>query len=141
MSISRDEAREIAIAAILLTIVVRLTAGLLQMTDELIGSWTFGSLADRLFAPVGSTIGMLALAAAMIVVLSPTGSVAIGVIKVVRWTAAVVAVVGILAALHTITRANNNVLAGVWFAMINGLAAAILGGTAWWILTNFNGDR
>lgn len=141
MSISRDEAREIAIAAILLTISIRIAAGFLQMADELGGSWTFSSLADRLFAPVGSTIGMLALAAVMIVVLSPTGSITPGVVKAVQWVTAAVALVGVLASMHTITRGNSDLLAGFWFAMINGLAATILGATAWWILRNFNADR
>ena len=141
MSISRDEAREIAIAAILITVAIRIAAGLIQVVDELTGAFTFTSLADRLFAPVGSAIGMLSLAAVLIVVLSPAGSVTTGVATATRWTAAVVGVIGLLAGAHTITRATNNVLPGIWFAMINGLAAAILGGTGWWILRNFNSER
>lgn len=141
MSISRDEAREIAIVGILATVVLRLGAGVLQLIDEIDQQWTARSLADRLFAPIGSTVGMLALGAVLLIVLSPTGSITPAVIKASRRMAALVALLGIAASFHSLALGYSDVMARIWFAMINGLAAATLGTTAWWILKNFDADR
>ena len=141
MSISRDEAREIAIVGILATIVLRVGAGVLQAIDDLGPNSTFRSLAGRLFAPIGSTVGMLALAAVLLVVLSPSGSVTPTVVAATRRAAGFVAVIGIAAAFHTLALGYSELMARLWFAMINGLAAATLGTTAWWILKNFDDGR
>lgn len=141
MSISRDEAREIAIVGILATIVLRVGAGLLQAIDDLGSSPSLRSLSGRLFAPIGSTVGMLALAAVLLVVLSPPGSITTGVVKATRRMAGAIALLGLAASFHTLALGYNELLARLWFAMINGLATATLGGTAWWILKNFDGDR
>ena len=141
MSISRDEAREIAIVGMLATIVTRIGAGVVQLIDELDAQWTFRSLLGRLFAPIGSTIGILVLGAVLLIVLSPTGSVTPGVVLATRRMAATVAIFGISASFHTLTLSVSRLLSQLWITMINGFAATMLGLTAWWILRNFDPDR
>lgn len=141
MSISRDEAREIAIAGILATIVFRVGAGVLQLIDDFGPNSSLRSLASRMFAPIGSTVGMLALAAVLLIVLSPSGSITPVVVKATRRMAGLVAILGIAATLHTLAFGYSQLLSRMWFVMINGLAAATLGTTAWWILKNFDDGR
>jgi hypothetical protein len=141
MSLSRDEAREVAVVAILVTTCLRIGAGVLQMADDFGEFATVRSLTSRLLAPIGSTVGMLALAAVLIVVLSPNGSITTGVVTATRRVAALVTALGVAAAFHSIVLGYNQLLAKLWFAMINGLAAAVLGGAALYIIRNFDPDR
>lgn len=124
--------------AILATILLRIGAGVLQAIDDLGEFANFRSLTSRLFAPIGSTVGMLALAAVLIIVLSPTGSVTTGVVTATRRVAAAVAALGIAASFHSVVLGYSELLARLWFAMINGLAAATLGSAAYYILRNFD---
>jgi hypothetical protein len=105
------------------------------------GAWTVGSALDRLFAPVGSTVGFATLAAVLIVVLSPTASVTPTITTLCRRAAALFAAVGVAAAAHTLLYGPATSLTRVWFAMINGLAAAIMAGAAYWIMRNFDPER
>lgn len=139
--ISRDEAREIAVIGLLATVGLRVGAGLLQLIDELDGAWTLRSLGSRFFAPIGSTVGILTLGAVLLIVLSPSGSVTTGVITLCRRVAAAVALLGAAASVYSLAFSYSPLLGRLWFAMINGLAAATLATTAWWILRNFDGER
>lgn len=141
MGISRDEAREIAVVGLLVTVGLRIGAGVLQLIEELDGQWTLRSLIGRFLAPIGSTIGILTLGAILLIVLSPSGSVTPAVVTAGRRAAATVAVLGIAATLHTLTLSYSDLLSRLWFAMVNGLAAATLGSTGYYILRNFDGDR
>lgn len=141
MSISRDEAREIAIIGLLATIGFRVGAGVFQLIEELDGQWTARSALDRFFAPIGATIGMLTLGAVLVVVLSPAGSITPGLVGVTKRVATGVAGLGAAAAFNTLALSYNSTLGKLWIAMINGLAAATLAGTAWWIIRNFDQDR
>ncbi len=141
MSISRDEAREVAIVGLLATVALRIGAGVFQSIDELDAQWTFRSLLGRLFAPIGSTVGMLTLAAVLLVVLSPSGSITPVVTTATRRAAATVSALGVAASFHTLALSYSELLSKLWFAMINGLAAATLGLTGWWILRNFDAER
>ncbi len=141
MNVSRDEAREIAIIGILAAIAFRIVAGLVQLIEEATGEWTYGSLVGRLVAPIGSTIGILALAAVLITVLSPNGSVTRGVATATRATAGVVAWLGVLASVYTLGFAPNDLLTRLWFALINGMTATALAGTGYVISRNFENRR
>ncbi len=141
MTVSRDEAREVAIVGILIAIALRVGAGVFQLIEEATGAWTTASLAGRFFAPIGSTVGMLTLACVLIVVLSPSGAVSTGVIAAVQKAALAVTALGVGSTLYTLVFSFSDALAKLWFAMINGLAAATLAGTGWWILRNFDPDR
>ncbi|MEM7273935.1 MAG: hypothetical protein AAF547_12695 [Actinomycetota bacterium] len=141
MSISRDEAREIAILGLLVTAALRALAGVFQVLDELDGPWTVRSLLSRFFTPIGSTIGMLILAAVLIVVLSPSGSITDGVRTLTRRAAAIVLGLGLGASFNSLALSYSTTLAKIWFALINGIAAATLAGTAYWIIRNFDGER
>lgn len=141
MSISRDEAREIAIIGLLATATLRVGAGVFQLIEELGGPWTLRSALSRLFAPIGSTVGMLVLGAVLIAVLSPAGSITPGLVRLTRRAAATVALIGMAAAFHTLALSYSDALAKIWFAMINGLATTVLAGTAWWIIRDFDQDR
>lgn len=141
MSISRDEAREVAVVGLLATIALRVGAGVLQMIEELTGQWTVNSALGRLFAPIGSTVGILALAAVLLVVLSPSGSVTPSVTVAVHRAAAVVTLLGVAASVTMLVLSPGRLIQDLWIAMINGLAATTLGGTAWWIIRNFDQDR
>lgn len=141
MGVSRDEAREIAVIGLLVALGLRVGAGLLQTIDELSGPTNTRNVLSRFFAQIGSTVGILTLAAVMLVVLSPTGSITRGVSDLCRRVAAWVTVLGLAGAFHTLTLSYNSTLGRLWFAMINGLAAATLAGTGWWILRNFDESR
>ena len=141
MAISRDEAREIAVLLLLATAGLRVGAGVFQAVEELTGAWTVGSVLDRFFAPVGSTFGFATLGAVLLVVLSPNGSVTPGVVTACRRTAAAMALIGAAAAIHTIVFGFAEPLTRIWFAMVNGLAAAVLAGGAYWIIRNFEPER
>lgn len=141
MSISRDEARELAIIGLLVTLGLRIGAGMLQTADELTRPTTFTNVLSRFFAQIGSTVGILTLAAVLLVALSPTGSVTKTVAILCRRVAGGVTILGLASAFHTLTLSYNSALGRVWLAMINGLAAATLAGTGWWILRNFDEDR
>ncbi|MEM9655459.1 MAG: hypothetical protein AAGA65_25435 [Actinomycetota bacterium] len=141
MSISRDEAREIAVIGLLAAATLRVGAGVFQLIEELGGQWTFRSLLSRLFAPIGSTVGMLTLAAVLLVVLSPSGSISTGLVRITRRAVAAVAIIGMAATFHTLALSYSDFLAKIWFAMINGLATTTLAGTGWWIMRNFDQDR
>lgn len=141
MSISRDEARELAIIGLLVTLGLRIGAGMLQTADELTRTTTVTNVLSRFFAQIGSTVGILTLAAVLLVALSPTGSVTTAVSVLCRRVAGGVAILGMASAFHTLTLSYNSALGRVWLAMINGLAAATLAGTGWWILRNFDEDR
>ena len=141
MSISRDEAREIAVTGLLVALGLRVGAGLLQTFDELSRPTDVRNVLSRFFAQIGSTVGILTLAAVMLVVLSPSGSVTRGVTDLVRRVAGGVTLLGLAGAFHTLTLSYNSMLGRVWFAMINGLAAATLAGTGWWVLRNLDEER
>ena len=141
MSISRDEAREIAAIGIVLTIVFRVGAGVLQMIEELSGAWTTSSALGRLFAPIGSSVGILALGVVLLVVLSPSGSITPVITTTVRRAVGVVAILGVASTVNMLVLSPGRIVQSLWIAMINGLAAATLAGTGWWIMRNFDQDR
>ena len=141
MKVSRDEAREVAAVALALTIGLRILSGVVQVIDELNRGWTWGSLAGRFLAPVGSTMGLLTLALVMLLVLSPNGSVSPAVFRATRYITVVVAVLGALSVVNSLTAGLGSVASRLWFVLLNGSAAAVLGGAAWWIITRFDPDR
>ena len=141
MRISRDEAREIAITALLLAIGLRFGSGLVQGIEELGREWTWRSLAGRVFAPIGSSIGLMALGVGLLAALSPSGSVSTRLLRVTRFTAGAVTVLGVAAALNSLTAGFSGWEGRLWFSMMNGLTAAVLAGAAWWILYNLDPDR
>jgi len=140
VSLSRDEAREIAVVAVILTIVLRLLAGVFQVVDELSRAWTWQSALGRFLAPVGSTMGMLSLALALLLVLSPRGSISM------RVRGGAVVLTGFVATLGAISVINGltgfgPIAARLWFTMLNGASAAVLGAAACWILLNHDDQR
>lgn len=141
MRISRDEAREIAVTALLLAIALRIGSGILQGVDEIGRNWTARSLLGRVLAPIGSTIGIMTLGVALLVALSPAGSVSARLFAVARPTAAVVTLLGVAAALNSLTGGITDWTDRLWFSMSNGVTAAVLAGAAWWILVNLDPDR
>lgn len=141
MRISRDEAREIAITALLLAVALRIGSGFVQGLEELGRDWSTRSLLGRILAPIGSTIGILTLGVALLAALSPAGSVSLRLFGLARRTAAAVALLGLAAALDSLTEGFTNWTDRLWYSMTNGMTAAVLAGAAWWILTNLDPDR
>ncbi len=141
MGLSRDEAREIALTALLLVIGLRLAAGALQVVDELDHGGTPRSALGRFLAPVGATMGMLVLGGSLLVVLSPTGSVAPTLAQLVRRTAAVITVLGAIAVLHSLTTGFESFVNRFEFALRHGFGAALLAGAGWWVLHNIDERR
>lgn len=141
MAVSRDEARELAIIALLLAAALRLGAGVLQAADELIRFPVGRNVLSRLFAHVGSTVGVLVLAAVLLVVLSPVGSIGPGLRDLAGKAAGTVAALGLAGAFYSLSFSFNTGLGRIVFAMINGLSAAVLAGTGWWVLRNFDHER
>lgn len=140
-AVSRDEAREIGVVAILAAVVVRVSAGLVQMVDEASGDYTLRSLVGRFFSPLGSTVGILTLAAVLLVVLSPAGSITHGLTRAVRRVAAAVTILGAAAIFYTLALSYNTFLGSLRFVLINALPVTILAGAGWWILRHFDQGR
>lgn len=141
MGVSRDEAREIAIIGIFLALTLRIGAGVVQAVDELIEFPVGRNVLSRLFSQVGSTAGILTLAAVMIVVFSPVGSISSAMRDLVRRVAGAVTLLGLAGAFFSLSFSYNSGLGRITFAMINGLSAAALAGTGWWILRNLDDQR
>ena len=141
MSLSRDEAREIAATALILTVVMRVLTGVFKVVDELDGAWDTRSLMGQFLAPIGSTVGVLSLGLALLVVLSPSGAISPVVHRVAEPLAGTVAALGALAVLNSIVWGFDDIWDGVSFALMNGFAALVLAGAAWWILSNFDPSR
>lgn len=140
MRFSRDEAREIAIVALLLVAGLRVLSGVVQLVEEMDREHTWQSLAGRLLAPVGSTLGLLVFAAAMIAALSPSGSVSRRVMSSARDGSGVVGVLGVASSMLGLTT-GFSATGRLWFVLINGFAATVLGFTGWWILRNLDPSR
>jgi hypothetical protein len=141
MGVSRDEARELAIIGLLVALGLRVGAGLLQALDEARFPSTTRSILSRFFAEIGSTVGMLTLGAVLLAVLSPRGSVTNGMRELVHRVAGTVMVLGVLGAFVALSFGFDVGLGRLWFAMRNGLSAATLAGTGWWIMRHFDDDR
>ena len=141
MSVSRDEARELAIIGLLAVLALRIGAGVLMALDELTVASGLRNLLSRFFSQIGSTVGILTLGAVLLVVLSPRGSITTGLSNLVRRVAGAVAVLGAAGVVFTLSLGFSPGLARLWLAMINGLAAATLAGTGWWILANLDDER
>ena len=139
--VSRDEAREIALVAIVAAIVVRVSAGVVQMLDEVSGDFTLRSMIGRFFSPLGSTVGILALGAVLLVVLSPSGSIAPSMVRLVRRTATAVAALGAAATFYTLALSYNTFLGSLRFVLINAIPVTVLAGAGWWILRHFDDAR
>lgn len=140
MGLSRDEAREVAAVALMLTMSLRLLAGVFQVVDELSREWTWQSALGRFLAPVGSTLGILALALALLFVLSPPGSISM---RASSFATLLCGVIGLLGAISVINGLSGvgSVAGRIWFTLINGASAAVLGSAAFWILRNFESNR
>lgn len=141
MSLSRDEAREIAATAIILTLLLRIASGLLRVIDELDGAWDTRSLLGRFLAPIGATPGVLALALALLIILSPRGAISSRIHRFAESVVGAVAILGGLALLNSVVWGLNDALNSVASAMANGSAAMVLGAAAWWMLSNFDPER
>ncbi len=140
MSLSRDEAREIAATALLLAIGLRFLSGLLQVADEFDRGWTTGTLIERFVSPVGSTSGLLVLALALLLVLSPTGSISMRINTLALGFALLTIAFGAVSVLSDLVVGGTTV-GRLALSMRNGGAAFVLGGAAWWILRNFEPNR
>lgn len=140
MSLSRDEAREIAATALLLTIGLRFLSGALQVADEFDRGWTTGTLIERFVSPIGSTSGLLVLALALLLVLSPTGSISMRANTLALVFALLTIGFGAVSVLSDLVVGATTV-GRLALSLRDGGAAFVLGGAAWWILSNFNADR
>lgn len=141
MSVSRDEAREVAIIALVGTIGLRLGAALLQAFNELSNQAPMRAVLARFFAPIGPIVGLLALSAVLVVILSPRGSVTSGMRDLCRRMAGLVGLLGALGAFHTLAFGFSELVTRLELVMTTGLAAAVLAGTGWWLMRNLDGDR
>ena len=141
MGLSRDEAREIAAIALLLTMGLRLLAGVFQLVEEAQRSHDWRSLLGRFLAPVGSTLGVLALALALLLVLSPPGSISMRSTRLSTNLVGLIAFLGGVSVVNGLTTESASWSSSLSFVLINGFAAATLAGAAWWILTNFDAGR
>ena len=141
MRLSRDEAREIAATALMLSIGLRLLAGVFQVLDEIDRGWTWSSLLGRLVSPVTATLGLLTIALVLLLVLSPSGSISM---RSNRVTLALTSTVTMLAVAGVF---NEFVFSlGTWQQRLSRvsqelLIATLLAGTGWFLLRNFDSER
>ncbi len=111
------------------------------MVDELSRGWTWRSLLGRFLAPVGSTMGLLVLALVLLIVLSPKGSVSNPLFRTARIQSLLVFALGSVSVLNSLSSGFGSFVSRLWFSLINGFAAVVLAGAAYWIIANFDPDR
>lgn len=86
-------------------------------------------------------MGMLTLALALLIVLSPSGSIEKRTFKFAEWLAAACAGLGVVSVLNSLVFGFGSIVGRIWFASLNGFAAVILGAAAWWMLNSFDPNR
>ncbi len=141
MSLSRDEAREVAAVALMLTIALRILAGVFQMLDEIDRGWTWSSLLGRMVSPVTATLGVLSIGLALVLVLSPPGSISMTSNRIALVLTGTVMVLGILGVFNEIVFSL-----GTWQQRLGRVSqelsiATLLAGTGWYLLKNFDSAR
>ena len=141
MAWSRDEVREIAAVALMLSLALRLLAGVFQVFDEIDRGWTWSSLLGRMVSPVTATLGLLSMALVLLLVLSPAGSISMRANRIALPLTATVAVLGVAGVLNEFVFSL-----GTWqqrFGRVSQelLIATLLAGTGHFILRNFDPDR
>lgn len=127
--------------ALLLVVGLRMLSGLVQLIEELGREYTISSALGRFLAPVGSTMGILVFGASLLGVLSPTGSVDPRLKSTVATAAAIVAVLGVVSVVNSFSLGFSVISSRIWFALIEPLAATMLGGTGWWLHRSLDPDR
>ena len=140
VDLSRDDAREIGVIALLFGVGLRVAAGVVLGLQETTHAYTWRSITGQFLASVDATMGLLALAATLLIVLSPTASVSPRLLPITRRIAGAVTLLGVAAALFAIEN-QATLLSGIWLALRNGTATSLLAGSGWWILRNFNNER
>lgn len=127
--------------ALFLTAGFRALSGVVQLIEELDRQWTYSSALGRLLAPIGSTMGILVFGAALIGVLSPSGSVDGRLVRTAGAAAGIVAMLGVVSVANGFSNGFSEVLSRVWFSLLEPLAATLLGGTGWWLVRNLDSRR
>ncbi len=140
VDISRDDAREVATVALLLAAGFRIGAGFFKAIQEASGVHTWQSVLGQFLVPVGSSLGLMAIAAVLLVVLSPNGSITPQLYRVTRLVALIVMVLGAGSTVYSLTN-QATLLTGLWISLMNGMSATTLGGGGWWIMRHFNSER
>ena len=131
-------------------ILLRLASGVLLVVDEVTlncsgdpdtACWTWQSVLERFLAPIGSTPGLLALALALFLVLSPPGSISMNVNFFATALCGLIGALGAVAVLNGFIGGGPSSATRIGFTLREGASAAILGGAAFWILKNFDKSR
>ena len=125
----------------MIAIALRLLAGVFQVLDEIDRGWTWSSLLGRMVSPVGASAGLLSIALALLLVLSPTGSISMRSNKVAIVLTVIVAVIAAVGVLNEIVFSG-----GTWQQRLGQVSrepsiAALLAGTAAFLLKNHDPDR
>ena len=141
MRLSRDEAREIAAVALMLAIGFRAFSGLVRWLDDLDSGGGVGTFVSTAFEPVGSTMAILTLGLALLVVLSPPGAISMKVRKPATITAALVTAGSVIIILNRLVAGGGSILGRIWFTMLDKFPALILAGAALYILGYHDSKR
>ena len=141
MRLSRDEAREVVAIALMLAIGLRFLSGTFRWLDERRIGADRGTLIATIFEPVGTTMGMLVVGLAALIVLSPKGAVSTRVHTVATWTSLAVMVGGVIVILNRLVAGGGSILGRIWFSLFDKFPAVILAGAAWTILSRLDPDR
>jgi len=141
VAVSRDEAREIGVMALLLAVGLRFASGFVQLVEELDREWTVRSAIGRFVSPVGTTTGMLIFGAAFLVLLSPSGSIGGRLHTWTTWIAGLIAALAVISVINSFSLGLTNISSRIWFTLLDPAGAALLGATAWWLLRNLDTRR
>lgn len=125
----------------MLTIVLRLIAGVFQVLDEIDRGWTWSSLLGRMVSPVTATLGVLSIGLALVLILSPAGSISMKSNRVAIALTGTVAVLGVLGVFNEMVFSL-----GTWQQRFGRVSqelsiATLLAGTGWYLLRNFDSAR
>jgi len=142
MRLSRDESREIAAIALMLGIGLRFLSGLVRWLDEL---RRFGDGSDTFISttlePVGAAMAILTLGLALLIVLSPSGSISMRVRKPATILAGVVSGAATIVILNRLIAGGGSVLGRISFTLLDKFPALILASAAFIILRNHEPER
>lgn len=125
----------------MLAIAVRFFSGIVRAISEVRGGGNFTTTLTTFLEPAGSTMGVLAIGLALLIVFAPPGAISMKIYNPALFTTGLVVVLATGSILVRITAGGGDFIDRLWFVLFDKAPALILGGAAWWTLKNFDSNR
>lgn len=125
----------------MLAIAVRFVSGIVRAIDEATDGGTFATTLTTLLAPAGTTMGILALGLALLIVFAPSGAVSREIYNPALLTAGLVVLLVTGSILVRVIAGADDFFERLAFVLFDRTPALILAGAAWWSLQNFDSKR